>query len=155
MAKRSEIQYVRYYATGSEALKLDPQPQHRKKARAAQVPAEERKVLHYDPVALFGTAVAVLLVVCVVIGFIQLNQMNDRIAQAQNNLSALKSQHYELETNYKNGYDLDEVRDAADAMGLVPMEQVEHITVHIPEPEVVEPLPRWQQWWLEFKAMFE
>ena len=155
MAKRSDIQYVRYYAPGSEALKLDPQPERRKKTWTAPVPVEERKVIHFDPVAIFGTAVAVLMAVCLVIGFVQLNHMNDRIAQAQTDLSALKSQHYELEKNYNNGYDLNEVRDAAAAMGLVPMDQVQHITIHLPEQEVVEELPWWQEQWLEFKAMFE
>ena len=45
MAKHNEIQYVRYYAPGSEALKLDPQPERRKKAWTAPVPVEERKVI--------------------------------------------------------------------------------------------------------------
>ena len=155
MARKEEIQYVRYYATGSTALKLDPEPKRKERVRPAPKPVEERIAIPFDPVAVFGTAVALVMILCVIIGFVQLNQMNDRVAQAQMDLSTLKHEHYELEKNYANGYDLDEVRDAAAAMGLVPMDQVKQITIHIPEPEVVEELPWWQEMWNEFKAMFE
>jgi hypothetical protein len=155
MAKREEIQYVRYYATGSTAVKLDPQPERRKKARPAVKPAQQRIAIPFDPLAWIGTAVAVVMVLCVMVGFFQLNHINDQVAQAQTDLTALKNQHYELEKNYENGYDLVDVANAAKAMGLVPMAEVEQITIHIPEPEVVEELPWWQEWWMEFRAMFE
>lgn len=155
MAKRDEIQYVRYYATGSAAVKLDPQPEHRKKARPAVKPVQEQITIPVDPIAMIGTVVAIVMVLCVIVGFVQLNHANDQVAQAQSELSALKNQHYELEKNYENGYDLEDVRNAAEAMGLVPVEQVQHLTIHIPEPEVVEELTWWQAWWAEFRAMFE
>ena len=155
MAKRDEIQYVRYYATGSTAVKLDPQPERRKKTRPAAKPVQEQITIPIDPLAIVGTVVAIVMVLCVIVGFVQLNHANDQVAQAQSELSALKNQHYELEKNYENGYDLADVADAAKAMGLVPVSEVQQITIHIPEPEVVEELPWWQEWWMEFRAMFE
>ncbi|MBR2048404.1 MAG: hypothetical protein IJ960_07365 [Oscillospiraceae bacterium] len=154
MADRERIEYVRYYAPGSEALKVDPKPRRERTQPKPQV-RQEPTVIPFDPVAVFGCVVAVALVVCVLFGFYRLNRMNNAIANAQNDLTTQKSLHYELETNYANGYDLEDIRAAAEAMGLVPMEQVQHITIRIPEPEPVEELPWWQEWWASLKAMFE
>lgn len=155
MADRNNIQYVRYYAPGSEAIKLDPKPERRAKPLPKPVPEEERIPIRFNPVEVFGCTVAVIMVVCVIVGFCQLYGLNTQLAQARTDLSTQKNINYELEKNYHNGYDLEEIRAAAEAMGLVPMERVQHITISIPEPEEVEELPWWQEWWLEFQAMFE
>lgn len=155
MANQNNIQYVRYYAPGSEAIQLEPQRRRKERPAPRPVPEEERIAIRFNPVEVFGCTVAVIMVVCVIIGFCQLYGLNDQLAQARTDLSNQKNIHYELQKNYENGYDLDEIRSAAEAMGLVPMEEVQHITITIPEPEVTEELPRWQQWWLDFQSMFE
>lgn len=155
MAEKERIEYVRYYAPGTEALKVDPKLRRQERAMKKPQTRREPTVIHFDPTAVFGCTVAVAMALCVLFGFFRLYRINNEVALAQNDLTVQKSLHYELETNYANGYDLDEVRAAAEAMGLVPMEQVQHITVHIPEPEPVVELPWWQEWWASFKGMFE
>ena len=155
MAKREEIQYVRYYAYGSAAVKAQPEPQRRRRAEAQPVPKAEPIPVPFSPVAVFGTVVAVVMLLCVLVGFAQLNRLNDEIRVMETYISSLKSENYALNKEYHAGYDLDEIRTAAESMGLVPIEQVEHITIHIPEPEVVEELPWWQQIWNDFLAMLE
>ena len=61
MAQKDEIQYVRYYAYGSAATKLE-EPERRRRERPAPKPKAERIPIPFDPVAVFGTAVAVLLI---------------------------------------------------------------------------------------------
>ena len=154
MAQKDEIQYVRYYAYGSAATKLE-EPERRRRERPAPKPKAERIPIPFDPVAVFGTAVAVLLILCVIVGFVQVTRINSQITDTETYMSSLKAEHYALERIYENGYDLDEIKTAAEAMGLVPIEQVKHVTVTIPEPEVVEELPWWEEMWNDFVSMFE
>ena len=154
MAKKDEIQYVRYYAYGSAATKLE-EPERRRRERPEPKPRQERIPIPFDPVAIFGTEVAVVMLVCVLVGFAQVNHVNDEITAMEGYMGTLKAENYALQKTYDAGYDLEEVRTAAEAMGLVPIEQVRHITIAIPEPEVVEELPWWEEMWNEFVSMFE
>lgn len=155
MAKREEIQYVRYYAYGSTAVKAQPEPRRSTRTEAQQVPEAEPIPVPFSPVAVFGAVVAVVMLVLVLVGFSQLNRLNSEIQTMELYMSSLKSENYALNKEYQAGYDLDEIRTAAEAMGLVPIDQVKHITIHIPEPEVVEELPWYQQLWNDFLAMLE
>lgn len=155
MARRDQIQYVRYYAAGTAAHKIEQEPIRRKKAKPVPVPREERIAIPFDPVAVFGTAVAVVMIICVLIGFAQVNRVNGDIARMETYMSTLRSERYGLQKEYDAGYNLAEIRTAAEAMGLVPIEQVRHITIQIPEPEVATELPWWQELWNSFTALFE
>lgn len=155
MAKREEIQYVRYYAYGSTAVKPQPEPRRRREAEAQPVAEAEPIVVPFSPVAVFGAVVAVVMLVLVLVGFVQLNRQNSEIQTMELYMSSLKSENYALNKEYHAGYDLDEIRTAAEAMGLVPIEQAKHIIIHIPEPEVVVELPWYQQVWNDFLAMLE
>lgn len=155
MAKREDIQYVRYYAYGSTAVK--PQPELRPAVKEEVQPTAHAEPIQvpFSPVAVFGAAVAVVMILLVLVGFVQLNRVNDEIRGMELYISNLKSENYALNKEYHSGYDLDEIKTAAEAMGLVPVEQVRHVTVHIPEPEVVVELPWYQQIWNEFLSMIE
>lgn len=155
MAKREEIQYVRYYAYGSAAVKTQPESRRRAEAEVQPVSQTEPIPVPFSPVAVFGSAVAVVMLLLVLVGFVQLNRLNDDIRGMELYISNLKSEHYALNKEYQAGYDLDEIKTAAEAMGLVPVEQVRHVTVHIPEPEVVAELPWYQRIWNEFLSMIE
>lgn len=155
MARKDEIQYVRYYAVGTAARKLEPEQEQRRKARPAAKPKEERIPIPFDLVAVFGTAVAVVMILCVLVGFAQVNRVNDQIAAMEQHISALKNENYVLQKEYESSYDLEQIRIAAEAMGLVPIEQVQHITIHIPEPDPAAELSWWEEMWNDFKGMFE
>lgn len=155
MAERDKIEYVRYYAPGSAAHKVEPEPQRPAKPRTAPKPKAEKIAVPFDPVAVFGTTVAIVMILCVFWGFAQVNHLNDQIAGMESAISGLKSEQYTLQKEFSASIDLEDIRTTALAMGLVPMEEVRHITITVPQPEPVEELPWWQELWLEFKAMFE
>lgn len=155
MAKKDEIQYVRYYEYGTTVRRLDPLPRRKSRPLPEPKPAAKPKPVLIDPVAVFGTAVAVVMLLCMLIGFLQVNQGNRDIHTMEQYISSIQADHYTLEKEYQAGYDIEEIQTAAEAMGLVPVEQVRHIRVSIPEPEVVEKLPWWQSLWNDFRAMFE
>lgn len=155
MAKRDEIQYVRYYAYGSAAVKTQPEPRRRAEAEVQPVPQAEPIAVPFSPVAVFGAAVAVVMLLLVLVGFVQLNRQNTEIQTMELYISNLKSENYAMNKEYQAGYDLDEIKTAAEAMGLVPVEQVRHVTVRFPEPETVVELPWYQQVWNDFLEMIE
>lgn len=155
MARREDIQYVRYYAYGSAAPRIHSEPDKLAGRQADPIPEEQRKTILFDPVAIIGTAIAAVMILCVIIGFCQLNGSNNEIQAMENYISDLNSDNYALNREYSSGYDLEQIRTAAEGMGLVPVEQVEHITIHIPEPEVEVELPWWEQIWNDFLSMIE
>ena len=154
MARRDEVQYIRYYAVGTAARKLEPAPAKKKRTLPVPKAKPEPKVIAFDPVAIFGTAVAVVMILCVLIGFAQVNRVNDQIVQMEQTIAQLKSTNYEKQKEYDSKVDLDEIRAAADAMGLVPVEQVRHITISVPEPVAEETPGWWETLWQKFLNLF-
>lgn len=155
MAGKNRAEYVRYYAAGTAAHKIEQKPRRRTAEQVVPKPKTEPVAIPFDPVAVFGTTVAIVMVLCVLIGFLQINHVNDEIAAMEQTISELKSQQYTLQKQYNSKVDLEDIRVTAEAMGLVPIREVRHITISIPEPEVVEELPWWEEMWNDFKAMFE
>lgn len=138
MALQPDIQYVPIcYVDGSTARKLEqpvyktptaPQPRRRK---------AKRIVVAVDPVAVFGLLVAVVLLVCMISGFVEYSVLREQNRQMTDYVTALELEKAQLEQTYRDGYDLDEIRDFAEANGMVPAEEAPQIQieVEIPQPE--------------------
>ena len=154
MARNSKIEYVRFYTGDNLARKVEPE-EPRRPGRPKPQPRAERIPIPFDPVAVFGITVALVMILCVIVGFSQVNSINDRISDMERQISTLKSQQYALQKQYSAEIDLEEIRQTAQAMGLVPIESVRHVTITIPQPVEEPEFPWWQELWLEFKAMFE
>ncbi len=159
MAKRDSVQYVRYYAPGTEAHAIEPeQPKRRPrpapKTKLPPKPIAQRKTIEMDPVPVVGTAVAVVLLIWVIVMLGNVIQTGNEIAVMEHNIAVLNRQQEALEQEYHAGYDLEEIRNAAQSMGLVPIEQVEHITIALPEPEVTVELSWWEQLWQDIVFLF-
>ena len=69
-------------------------------------------------------------------------------------MSKLEAENERLRTEYAHELDLAEIRVSAEAMGLVPVEEVRHVKLRLPEPVAVEEITWWEQWILDFKALF-
>ena len=72
----------------------------------------------------------------------QISQMQDAARDAEE----LRRENDRLQREYEAGYDLDDILQQAQAMGLVPESEVQTVTVQLPpsQPEVVEPT-FWEQ----------
>jgi hypothetical protein len=132
MARSGDIQYVRFYSAGSAARQLElPEkkaaPARRRKARRA--PA----VIKLDGLAAVGTAVALVMLVCMLVGFVQLSRANAELEAVRAQVCQLELENQALRTEYEHGYDLEAVRIAAQSMGMIPAEQTQHITVDVPQ----------------------
>ncbi len=145
MALQPDIQYVPIcYVDGSTARKLEqpvyknqntPQPRRRK---------AKRVVITIDPVAIAGLLIAMVMLVCMVSGFVQYAVLQAQNRQMTDYVTALELEKAQLEQTYRDGYDLDDIRDFAEANGMVPAEDVPQIQIEVE-------LPRQEQaeltWW--------
>ena len=141
MNQKPKIQYVgQFYVHGSEARQLQLQEEKRQaktKLPLAKIQAIEK--IYVDPVALAGIAVAVLMLVTMVLGAIQLKRDWDQYEQVAAYVSELKKENARMSHLYRSSYDLEDIKTKAVSMGLVPKSELQtmSVTVTLPEPEVV------------------
>lgn len=153
MARSRDIQYVQFYTGGSAARQIEF-PEKKKPQPKPKQQRQKLRTVALDPVAAVGTVVALVMLVCMIVGFVQVCNANTQLELLQAQVVQLEAENTYLERQYANGYDLNEIRLAAESMGLVPVEEVEHITISLPEPEVVEQTSWWENLLLELKALF-
>lgn len=141
MIQKPEIQYIgQFYVPGSEAKVLAPK-QKKKKAKTKLPVArqEQQKVICIDPVALAGIAAAVVLLTVMVLGALQLRDDWNQYETMSRYVSQLNYENAQLEQTYRAGYDLEDIRDKALAIGMVPVEELETrsvtVTISQREPE--------------------
>lgn len=139
MVQKPKIQYIgQFYVHGSEARQLELE-QQRKKAKTSLPLARLQKMekIYVDPVALVGIAVAVVMLVVMMIGALQIRSDWAEYERVSAYVSQLKRENAEKTHEYRASYDLEDIRIKATAMGLVPKEELQTmtVTVTIPEPE--------------------
>ena len=140
MTHKPKIQYVgQFYVHGSEARAL--QLQEEKRQAKTKLPLDRiQKIekVYVDPVALIGIAVAVLLLVTMVLGAVQIHSDWKQYEQVSAYVSELKRENASLNHAYRSSYDLNDIKTKALAMGLVPKSELQTmaVTVTVPAPEV-------------------
>ena len=155
MARKSDIQYIRFYTDGSAARKIEPAPVKKKRPRPAPRPQKkERPVLHIYPIPAIGILLAAVMLVMIVAGTVrmldaraELNAMNHYVAQMQ-------QENIDLNDEYKAGYDLDAIREMALALGMIPKDQGQQETITLTIPQEVEEPSFWAQVLEFFQGLF-
>lgn len=153
MARKFNERYVRYYTFGSTAAKLDDQ---QKQAALPQYKAPlRRKPIAFDPFAFAGNAVAILLAVLMLVGFIQVAHTTAQVHDLQTQVAALELEKQMLTEQYESSYDLEQIRIAAQSMGMVEMEEATHVRVHVPvQTEEVQRLSWWDSLLMSLRQFF-
>ena len=153
MSQKPKIQYVgQFYIHGSEARQLELEAK-RKQAKS-KLPLERLRSVReisLDPVAIGGILVSLVLLAVMIVGALQLKTdwANYRIMDSY--VSRLSSQNAKLTEEYRSQYDLDDIRSKAEALGMVPREELQTRSVYVTVPQP-EPEPTWWenlQWFLE------
>ena len=153
MSQKPKIQYVgQFYIHGSEARQLE-QEAKRKQAKS-KLPLERLRSVReisLDPVAIGGIFVSLVLLAVMIVGALQLKTdwANYRVMDSY--VSRLSSQNAKLTEEYRSQYDLDDIRSKAQALGMVPREELQTRSVYVTVPQP-EPEPTWWenlQWFLE------
>ena len=134
MARQPEVQYIRLYTQGSSARQLEMTRPERKKPRTKLPKPRQVKarVIRLDPLALCATVVAAVMLVMIVVGCVALYQAEAYGEQMERYVDSLTVENQVLAQTYAEGYDLEEVRQIALSLGLVPVEEVTHISLELP-----------------------
>lgn len=144
MARKVDIEYIRYYSAGSEARQLELNPLGRKSPRPARKPQQtKQQVIALDPMIVLGTVLAVCMMVMMVAGAVKLYSVQKQEQQMERYLMTLQQEHETLEDTYYASFDLEEIREQALALGLVPMDQVQQVSIQVTTAQPVQEQTGW------------
>ena len=135
MAARNDVQYVRYYTEGSTARKLVLHVSAPGKVVQTERKPRKRKIIRIDPIAILGMVMAIALLICMAVGIARIQDIRRENAQLEGYVQQLEQETDRLKTEYKAGYDLEEVKQTALALGMIPREQATQITLQIQVPQ--------------------
>jgi hypothetical protein len=143
---KDNSRYIQFYTSGSAAVKVEIQEEH-KWAPLPEPKAAKPVVFHVDPVAIIGFVVAVSMMILMAVGITQLNTARREVATLEGYVSQLNAEYTQLQTTYRESYDLEEVRQKALDMGMVSAESVpvNHIYITMPQIEIVEEPTFWEK----------
>lgn len=153
MASRVDIRYVTFYTAGSAAPKVAPAEPFVKLTlpRAAK---KKKLYVWIDPVATAGIVLAAVMFVMLIAGAVQLQNTRDQAAAMCSYVRILQQENEELQATYEAGYDLETVKENAIALGLVPKEDVQHVTMQVPIQEETEAPGVWERFYSFLTGLF-
>ena len=139
MARHPNVEYIRLYTDGSAARKVDVAAPI-ETMRLPRAKKQKRITLRIDPLALTAIAMTVLMAVLMIVGVVQLNVARQETAAMLAYVEDLQAENEELQNYFDTKCDLDDIERTAMALGMVPVDQVTHITVQVSR-EIVEEQP--------------
>lgn len=154
MARENEIRYVNLYMAGSAAYQLEPVRPQKKAVRLPKAPKQKKVVIRVDPLTILGFVVAAVMIISMAVGVYHLNQIREETAVLQEYVTRLESENAQLQSEYRQGYDLEEIRRYAEAMGLVPIWQVEKMQIQVQQPALPEKTTAWESFCLFLSGLF-
>ena len=143
MASRNDIQYVRFYTDGSAARKIAPVVSPFANFSQAKVQKKKRILVHVDPVALLGIAVAVCMMICMGVGIAQTKAAQKQTEYMEQYVQQLSVENDTLKEAYSSGYDLQSVEQTALALGMIPREQAQRVSLEVSVPMQEQTVTLW------------
>lgn len=137
MARKQESRYIQYYV-GTAAPKLLPQQPKKNKTKLPKVYKQQSYTVHVDPLALGGILVSAVMLILMAVGMFTLESAQKELQATKESVDTLQSVNLQLEEKYHSRYNLDEVKEAALGLGMIPVEEARHITISVPEETVQE-----------------
>ncbi len=156
MARQPDIQYIRYYTDGSAARKIEPQPKKKERVGLPQprVRRDQRVVVHVDPVSVCALLVAAIMLIAMAVGMIRLGIANAQAKEMEGYVAQLQSQSAKLDSEYYGSFELADVEQQALELGMVPKDQLQHVTVDVQIPQAEPELGFWEEVGLFFRELF-
>lgn len=139
MVQKPDIQYVtQFYTYGSEAKVLELKPAKKKKKFSLPKAQPQQKIrIQVDPIAWAGILIAVVMVVVMAVSVRSYLDVCAEYKAVTKQVIDLQNDNVLNRQNYAKLYNLDDIREKALALGMIPMEEAEVIAISpvIPEPE--------------------
>lgn len=143
MARQNEICYINYYVSGSAAYQVEQKPV-KQKAKLPKMRRKKKIVVHVDPVATLGIFVACVMFVLMVAGAVRLGAVQKQAEQMRDYVSYLQEETAQLRATYEHGYDLEEIRQIAEARGMIPVADAQQVQIRVEIPETTEEPTVWE-----------
>lgn len=154
MAKQPDVRYINYYVSGSLAYQPEKKTRRKASAQLPKVKKQQKLMIPVDPVAVGGIVIAFVLMIAMIVSLVSWNQARREAAVLNEYVTSLQKENGTLQDTYTSGYDLEEIRQIALNMGLVPQEQVEHIQMQVVVPQAEEELTGLAAVWAFILGMF-
>ena len=153
MTQRLDVQYVRFYTDGSAARKVAPVAPI-ETMKLPKIKKQKKIVLHVDPASVAAIFMAAVMLVLMLVGVTQLRRVREEAIVMEAYVQTLRSQNQELNDTFEDGYDLEQIEKTALALGLVPQDQVRHVTVRAPEMVEEETPGAWESFYIFLTGLF-
>ena len=153
MARKLDIEYIRYYTDGSAARQ--PAPQAPPKSRPLpKVKKQPQQILYIQPLAIVGILMAAVMFVMMMVGSVELAQARQERQAMGNYVQMLSRKNAEAWAEYEENLNLEEIERSALALGMIPQSQAKQITIAVPEVEIQEEIGPLRQALLFLQGMF-
>ena len=153
MARQLDVQYVRFYTDGSAARKVAT-VEPLKQMKMPKTKKQKRIVFHIDPIATMGIVVSVFMLILMAVGVSQLSNAQQRVDTMQTYVDQLETENASLSATYAESYDLQKVEETALALGMVPRDQVQRVSIRVPMVEVEETPGAWDRFYTFLTSLF-
>ena len=156
MVQKPDIQYItQFYSYGSEAKVLELKLAKKKqKTQLPKAQPQQKIRILVDPVAWAGIAMAIVLVVLMAVS---VQSYLDTCAEYEvmtNRVIALQNTNVARQQEYASMYDPADIYDKAIALGMIPVEEAQVITISPVIPEAEPEAPWWEDISWFMKGLF-
>ncbi len=153
MARHPDVQYIRFYTSGSAAQVVAPvRPMDTMKL--PKVRKKKRLVIPVDPMAILGIGLAALMSVLMIVGVVRLENAKADVAAMTAYVEVLKEENARLNATYESGYDLVDIEKTALALGMVPAEETQIIKVHMEQKSAAPEQGVWERFYMFLTGLF-
>ena len=156
MVQKADIQYVtQFYSYGSEAKVLELKPAQKKQKKALPIAKPEQKIqIAVDPVALAGILIAVAMVIVMAISVHGYLETCDEYRAMTKRVITLQNINVEKQQAYQEMYNLDDIREKALALGMIPAEEAPSVTIRAELPQREPEMTVWEDFVWLCKGLF-
>ena len=147
--------HIQYYVDGSAVRKIEPEMPKKQHKRLPKPRKRRQSVVYYDPLAMVSLAVTAVMLILLVAGFVTMLRTHAEVTRMETQITQLRQENAQLQKEYQSGYDLEDIQQKAEALGLIPEAEAQSVTIHVevPEPEPVQPT-FWEQVAAFFGSLF-
>ena len=138
MARQPDVQYIRFYTDGSAARKVEVAGPVRKTAQPPKQRKKKKIILYVDPLAILGIITAVVMLSVMISSMVLLKEAKAETAVMEQYVAQLREENAQLQSEYEAGFDIHEVERTALALGMIPMEQAQHVILEKPSAPTVQ-----------------
>ena len=154
MARKPDIQYVRYCTDGSAARQLEVYSPHKQNAATPRPRKRKGYVIYVDPLAVAGILLSAVMLVTMLVSGIRLIVARQQLSDVKAYVTTMTQSNENLRRTYEESYDLEEVEKSALALGMIPASQATTISVELEKDEAVEEVTFWDRLSMKLDELF-